>query len=191
MTNKFRASWTNLSTWAMGDYEKAIKYYFHLDTYTSPAMLAGRSYHEAWQKEIETNKKLPSVFGSQALKNPICEGKKVVSIEDWLDLVGIIDCRDEDVIYEFKTGKQSSEGYANSYQAGIYSLLCLFDKIEIGKVEIHHFDQYKKKSDMSIIWVTDKLLRDSLDWVITQASEFHNYLLTNDLYKRFTKDGSV
>lgn len=185
--NKFRASFTTLSAWASGDWNKAIKSYFHIETYTSPAMLMGRQFHEEWQKEVELTQCLPKVFGGKKLNNPICEGKLVVNIEDWLDLVFVSDCRDGDTLYEYKTGKScNSEGYAHSEQTGLYALGHLYNKSKISKIEIHHYDQYIKKSDMSKIWVTDNLLKNSLNWLLTQSTDMQNYLLTNKLYERFS-----
>lgn len=184
--NKFRASFTVLSAWASGDWNKAIKHYFHLETFTSKAMLDGRAFHEEWRKETELTKCLPKVFGGKKLENPVCEGKIVVNVENWLDLVFVSDCRDNSDLYEYKTGKSgNSEGYANSPQCGLYALGHLYNKSRIKKIEIYHWDQYVKKVDMSVVWVTNNLLKNSLDWLVTQSSDMHNYLLTNKLYEKF------
>ena len=143
---KFRASHTILSAWASGMYEKAIKYYFHLETFTSRQMEEGRKYHEEWKNETLKTKCLPLVFGGRKLINPVCEGKIVVNIEDWLDLVFISDCRDENTLFEYKTGKSAnSESYANSKQVGVYSVGHLYNKTKIKDIEIYHYDQYNKK----------------------------------------------
>ena len=113
--NKFRASYSILNTWASGDWEKAIKMYFRLETYTSPAMEEGKIFHKKWADYIRQYKKTPIELGEITLNNPIPEIKKVVSVHDWLDLVGIIDCYDKPIIYEWKTGKTSSENHASSY----------------------------------------------------------------------------
>ena len=188
MKNKFRASWSVLSVWAKGDYNRAVKSYFKLEEYTSPQMEAGKDYHEKWQQEILKTKCLPKVFGDKKLNDPKPEYKAVVQIADWLELVGVIDCIDSPVLYEFKTGKsKTSEDYAGSWQTGIYGVLATFDKKFVDRAEIYHYDQYQKKADMSIRFITDKLLKDSLNWVMTQSGEMHNYLLQNDLYRRFGK----
>lgn len=186
MENKFRASWTVLSTWASGDYEKAIKYYFHMDTFKSKQMEDGAKFHKMWEEETSRTKCLPAVFGGKRLIDPVCEGKIVVQLEPWLELVFISDCRDGKTLFEYKTGKSgNSESYANAKQTGIYSVGHLYNKTLVEKIEIHHYDQYRKKSDMSIKWVTDTLLQESLEWIITNASEMHEYLTKNKLYEQF------
>lgn len=185
MSHKFRASFTVLEKWASGDWEGAIKAYFKLDKFTTPAMAEGKRYHELWAKEIEATTTLPAVFGNTKLWQPKAEVKKVVELEPWLDLVGVIDCYDKPVIYEFKTGKQSSEHYAGSHQCGVYSVLASFGDMYVDRAVIWHYDQYTRKSDMSQVWLTDKLMENSHEWIITQSSEMHNYLNENKLYERF------
>lgn len=188
MTNKFRASYSILSAWASGDWERAVKMYFKLETFTSPAMEEGKRFHEQWAKYIEENKSTPPELGGIKLLNPTPEIKKTVNIHDWLDLVGVIDCYDKPIIYEWKTGKQSSESHASSPQAGVYGVLATLAGFYADKAEIYHYDQHLKKSDMSIVWLTDKVLKDSLNWVETLSSEMHNFLLENGLYEKYYVD---
>jgi hypothetical protein len=182
---KFRASYSVLSTWASGDWERAIKQYFKLETFTSPAMEEGKRFHKLWADQITEFKESPTEIGAIKFINPIAEIKKTVSINDWLDLVGVIDCYDKPIIYEWKTGKSSSESYASSPQAGVYGVLATLAGLYVEKAEIHHYDQYLKKSDFSIVWVTDEMLKNSLNWVETLASEMHNYLNENKLYDKY------
>jgi hypothetical protein len=184
---KFRASYSLLKVWESGDYERAVKSYFRLEDFTTPAMAEGKAQHEKWAAEIEANKKLPQVFGGKVLKNPIIEKYTKVSIKDWLELSGKLDCLDEDTVYEFKTGKQSSEVYASDKQVGVYGVLCTLSRVMVRKGEIYHYDQYRRQADMSISWITDKMLKDSLDWIETLSSEIHNYFLENDLYSKFNQ----
>lgn len=191
VNNKFRASYTILDQWNSGNWEMAVKMYFKLDKFVTPQMQAGREWHEKWAKHITATKTMPIEFGGKALTAPIAEQKTVVNLDEWLDLVGVIDCYDTPTIYEWKTGKQSSEAYAGSQQGGIYALLGTYSKKYVEKIEIHHFDQYSKKSDMSIIWVTDELLENTYNWIITIAGQMHDYLLTQGLYERFGKNLTV
>lgn len=185
MINKFRASFTILNQWASGNWEQAIKTYFKLDKFITPAMQEGREWHEKWAKHIMETKTLPIEFGGKKLNDPIAEQKTVIGLGDWLDLVGIIDCYDSPVVYEWKTGKSSSEVYAGTKQGGIYAMLATFNKKYVEKIEIHHFDQYRKTADMSIIWVTPELMHDAYNWVTTIAGEMHTYFIENNLYQRF------
>lgn len=188
MNHKFRASYSILSTWASGDWEKAIKMYFRLETFTSPAMEEGKKYHQEWAEYILKNKTTPPELGTIKLNDPTPEIKITVNIHDWLDLVGVIDCYDKPAIYEWKTGKSSSESHASSPQAGVYGVLATLHGLYADRAEIYHYDQYTKKSDRSIVWLTDQVLKDSLNWVETLASEMHNYLLENKLYEKYYVD---
>jgi len=185
MENKFRASFTVLSKWAAGDWEGAIKTYFKLEQFTTPAMADGKAYHELWAMQIDADKALPKIFGGSTLIDPKTELKKVAKLEPWLDLVGVIDCYDRPTIYEFKTGKASSEHYAGTRQCGVYGVLASFMGLYADKAVIWHYDQYAQKSDMSQVWLTDELLKSAHEWIITQSSEMHNYLQENKLYGRF------
>ena len=182
MSNKFRASWSILNPWAQGNWDRAVKNYFKLDPYISEAMAEGKNYHEEWEAEIAVTKALPKIMGGKKLKAPSPELKMVAQLEDWLDLVGVIDCYDEPIIYEFKTGRTSSEVYASSMQPAIYGVLATFNDLLVDRAEIYHYDQHNKKHDMSIVWLTDKLIKKAHEWVVTYASEMHHYLETNNLY---------
>ena len=194
--DQFRASYTILNTWASGDYERTIKSYFRLEEFDNKAMADGRDWHNKWAAEVLTTNSIPKIFGDKKLKNPTVEQYMKVQLSDWLELSGKIDCLDEPTIYDWKTGKQSSEAYASDKQVGIYGVLCTMKKIYVDRGEIYHFDQYKKQPDMSVTWITDKLLKDSLNWIETLSSEIHNYFIQNDLYKKYnymraTRSGEV
>lgn len=184
---RYRASFSVLSQWASGNWERAIKDYFKVDKFVTPAMVDGREMHEKWADYIKKNNALPLEFGGQKLKTttPIVEQKRVVKLASWCDLVYIMDLYDEPTIYDWKTGKQSSEVYANSKQLPVYAMGATLDGFLVERAEIHHYDQYLKKADMSIIHITDKALEDAQNWVLTLAGEMQNYLLVNKLYERF------
>lgn len=183
--NVFRASYSVMDAWQSGNYERAIKMYFKLEDFITPAMADGRTWHKKWEEHVKTTKTMPLEFGGKPLKDPRPEGKKQVHITDWLDLVGVIDCYDKPDIYEWKTGKQSSEVYANSKQAGTYGVLATMSGLYVEKAHIYHYDQYLKTYEMSTVWLTDKLLKDTLNWIETVGGEMHNYLLENKLYDQF------
>ena len=185
---KFRASWTVLNNWASGNWERAIKDYFKLDKFTTPAMDEGKRYHKKWAAHIEKTGKLPDIFGGKEVKHSLTEVKSVVDIAPWLRLVYIMDCYCDFVVYDWKTGKQSSETYASSMQLPLYAVGATFDGIPVKKAEIHHYDQHIKKADMSIVWITDKKLDDAHNWLVTMAGEMQTYLLQNKLYERFGKN---
>jgi hypothetical protein len=182
---KFRASYTVLNQWASGNWDRAIKTYFKLEKFVTPAMADGKIWHEKWENHINDTKTLPAVFGAGALHHPKAEIKKVVELEPWLDLVGVIDLYDKPVIYDWKTGKTSSEVYAGSMQPGIYGVLATFSGMYADRAIIYHYDQYSKKTDMSLIWLTDELLKTAHNWILSYASDMNNYLIENKLYERF------
>jgi hypothetical protein len=184
--NKFRASFTILSTWESGNWERAIKQYFKLEEFRTRAMDEGKKLHEDWQVYIDKNKTLPAIFdpAQKPLVKPLAEFKRVVSLRDWLDLVGVIDCVDSPTIYEFKSGKTNSEVYAGSRQVGVYGVLATYSGIYVDRAEIYHYDQYNRSTDMSIVYITDELLRNSLNWIESVSCEIHDYFIKNDLYSR-------
>lgn len=184
--NKFRASYSVLSLWASGNWENAIRAYFKLGTIETKAMKDGKRIHEEWGKEIIEKCSLPKVFGGKKLNNPEVEKKIVIGLADWIDLVGVIDCVDDQIIYEFKTGKKTSENYANEKQVFMYGLLLnrFLGGFKYKKAEIWHYDQTIKKCDMSIVYFTDKIMEDTENWIIAQSGEMHNYCLENKLYEQ-------
>lgn len=182
---KLRASFSLLNTWASGNYEQATKSYFRLEQFTTQAMADGKKFHEDWHDETKKTGNLPLVFGGAKLVHPEIEKTIIVTLEDWLDLKSVIDCLDGSVIHEYKSGARPSESYANSHQAGVYAVACLFDKIQVNKAIYHHYDQHKNLVDNSTVWITKKVLDDSQEWIYTYASEIHNYFTENDLYKKF------
>jgi len=187
MENKhiFRASYTILSLWESNRWEDAIKVYFKLDTFCTPQMAAGKELHKKWEAETMRTKCLPAVLGGAPLKDPKVEHKIVASLAPWLNLVGVIDLNDGDTLYEYKSGVQSSEQYASGKQHGVYALLAREAGYDPKLIKIYHYNQYTKRKDLSLIWVTDKLVADAREWVETIAGEMQNYYLTNKIYERF------
>lgn len=178
----FRASYSVLSMWKAGRYEDAVAAYFKLATFTNKAMEDGKEFHEQWQKETEETGCLPAVFGGQKLQKPITEKKVVHHLEPWLDLVGVIDCLDAPTVFEYKTGVTSAAQYANSVQGGIYALLATLSEVYVERLEYHVWNQHTKKAEMAIVWISDTVLAEALEFVKTYAGEMHDYLMENDLY---------
>ena len=184
----FRSSYTMLHIWQSGDWEHFVKSYFHLgEQLTTREMSEGKEFHSQWQKEIEETKCLPKLFGGTQLKDPKCEVKKLVKLEDWLEFVFIADMVDGSDIHEFKTGVSSSSDWVKTNQIACYGVGMTFDKHFVDRGFVHHWDQYNKRYDMSMIWLTDKVLQETQNWIETLSSEAYDYLLTNKLYERFGK----
>ena len=181
--NKFRASFSTLSAWDSGAWQRAIESYFKLSEFSTKQMRAGKKLHEDFEVEIQKTSCMPKVFGAKPLIEPETELKIVKQLDDWLELVGVIDCYSDGVIYDWKTGVSTSESYAGSMQPRVYQIL----KPEAIRAEIHHYNQYNKKTDMSIIYLTDVTREIAKDWVITISSQMHSYFTENKLYERFQK----
>lgn len=187
----FRASFSVLNLWASGNWEDAVKAYFKLDRFVTRAMAEGQEYHAEYEKHIKETKTLPEVFGYRVLINPKPEEKLVVKLYDWLEVVCVIDCLDAPTIYEFKTGISSSQTYANTMQCPLYAFIATMAGIYVDRAEIHHYDQHAKEADMSIVWITDAVLKQAQEWLETYASEMHHYLLENDLYNQLKKPEAI
>lgn len=183
--NKFRASYTVLDMWANGNWHGVVNTYFKLDRLTTPGMEQGKLLHEQWKKYIDEHKRLPDELGGTKLKNPITETKLEVPLSDWLELVGVPDCIDGEHIYEFKTGKLSSENYASSFQGGVYGVLGTLTGRMMTKAILCHYDQYVKRTDVSYVWITDELIKKTANWIETLSAEIHEYFTQNGLYQRY------
>jgi len=188
MSNIFRASYSGLHRWESGDYEGFVKGYFHLEpSPTTREMSEGKDFHKLWEDEINKTKCLPELFGGKKLTDPVCEVKKLVHLEDWLDFVFIADMVDGSDIHEFKTGVSQSADWANTNQLGCYAVGLTFDKHFVDRGFVHHYNQYSKKYDMSMVWLTDKILKEAHNWIVTLASDAHEYLRVNNLYEKYGK----
>lgn len=189
--NVFRASYSVLNAWKQGNWQRAIEMYFKLTDFVTPQMAEGKAFHKQWEEYIIKNQALPPEFGDKKLIKPLPEFKTVVQIHPWLRLVGIVDCLDAPTIYEFKTGKRSSEKYANDFQTGVYGIIATMSGYFVDRAEIFAYDQYKKSYDWSMLWLTDKYLKDSLEWVETISSEMFSYFEENKLFEKYGKKEAI
>lgn len=186
----FRASYSVLALWSQGQRDEAVRAYFKLDRFETPAMRDGKRMHKEWEGETKRTGCSPLVFGGEKLPQGFqCERKLEALIFDWMELVGVIDRLDPQaeghVVTDYKTGKTSSADYVKSYQGPVYHLLCHLHDIPVNRVEFRHFDQYKGVTDTSILYTTSQTLKDGLDWVATHGSEMHDFLNENGLYEKY------
>lgn len=181
---KFRASYSVLNAWSSGNYERAVEMYFKLKEFTTEAMANGKEWHKEWETEVKTTGCMPVIFGGQKLINPKTEIKIVKELDTWLDLVGVIDLQHGEAgetLVDYKTGKTTSDSYANSFQPRVYHILIP----EAKRFEFRHYDAVTKKTDTSIVHLTPATLNAGIEWVVTMASEMHSYLTKNQLYERY------
>jgi len=188
-TPRIKVSYTILNAWAQGRHEDAIKYFFKLDVTQTPAMKEGSDYHKRWEQEIQMTNRLPEVFGGKQLIKPSPEQYIKVDINDWLILSGKIDCYDKPTIYEFKTSRQTSEDIVRSKQPGVYAVLSTLNKQYVDRCEIYCYNQHLKNDNksMSIVYLTDKVLEDALNWIETLAGDMRSYLEQNKLFEKYSQ----
>lgn len=189
MTNIFRASFSILNSWSKGYAKDAIDMYFKLDREPNQYMIEGLKYHKEWEEYINKNKKLHPQLSSlnKPLNDPQCELKLEMPVNDHIELVGVIDCLDNEILYEFKTGTKQSSEYANSVQADLYSILCEHHGYHPEKAFYIHFDQYMKTTDSAMIWLTENRRKEAMEWLLKYAEEMHEYLTVNGYYEKYPK----
>lgn len=170
--NHFRASYTTLSVWESGDIHLAMDVYFKVNRVSTPAMEFGKHWHKRVEREIQATKKMPEIFGGKKLSDPQTEEKIEIWLDDWLQLVGVIDLYDDGVIYDWKTGTTSSEQWANSKQPLVYQLL----KPEATRYEIHHYNQHTAEVDMSMGHLTLGTAQKAYDWVLKNSTEMFQFI---------------
>jgi hypothetical protein len=106
-------------------------------------------------------------------------------------MVFIIDCLDSPTVHEYKTGVSSANVYANSMQMPLYALGAMLLGYYVNKGIIYRLNQHRKRAngtydvEIATVWLTDKQIEKAQNWMLTIASEMHNYFLTNDLYNKF------
>lgn len=185
MSHIFRASYSILHLWSKGLHEEAVQAYFKLERIETEAMRQGKNLHQGWALYIQENSRLPEELGGTDLRNPKVEVKLTATIpghEEWLTLVGIVDCLDVDEIIEEKSGTTSSQTYAKTMQTPFYGLLCKLNGITVTRARIPHYNQHTKRTDTSYLWITPTVLSEAENWIITLAEEMHMYLENEGLY---------
>lgn len=176
---KFRASYSVLSTWQSGDWQRAIDMYLKLDTFSSAAMEAGKEYHKQWEDFVKEFGTLPRVFGGKKLKNPASEQKIVIEVAPWLDFVFIADCVDGETLYEFKSGANPASYWADKWQVPIYAYGLLANGHKVNKAYVMAFNQYNQKVTKSLIWLTPEVMQEGVNTMWTLASEMWDYIKKN------------
>lgn len=181
----FRASFSILRLWDDGNWQDAIKAYFKKEMIVTPAMKAGLALHKEWEQHIKENLALPPCFAGKdpkPMEYPDCELKLTAEVEDWLTFSGVIDCLEQPIIHEFKSGATELSVWMRTMQAPCYGFLAEANGKVVNQAHIHHYNQYTKRSSMGIIWLTPELKEKAREWIVTNASEMHNYIIENNLW---------
>lgn len=188
---KMRVSYSILAAWDSGDWDRAVAPFVGREIEGNIYMQRGKRWHKRWERESKKTGKSPAIFGGEELRNAQIEmqSKRVRSLNDWLDLSGVLDRIDEPEWLksgkrgiDYKLSKQSATSWANSHQAGAYKILYP----ELSVFEFHCLNPYLSDTDpdrvsMSIVHLTDKVLEDSLEWVLTTAADLRAYLEANNI----------
>lgn len=175
-----RVSYSMLSAWHSGDYDRAIAMIMRQPFEPTPAMEEGLRLHKEWEAEGRKTMAMPKVFGGAKFNKPKfeLETKRVRRLNEWLTLAGVLDVfEDGKVGKDYKSGATPATAYSNGWQHKFYKVLYT----EMERFEYHCYNQYTKEATMSIVHLTDKTLEDGIEFILTNASDMRAYLENNGL----------
>jgi hypothetical protein len=179
---KIRLSHSLISVWERGDIQGAIDLYFHVDRVGTPAMEDGKRLHDEIAESIKNFKTLPNYMDFKAkFKDPKPEFEIVVPYNEICDLKGVIDCLDEPIFYEWKTGVSDSLEWARTGQIPLYFLLCELKGIKVDSAYLVRFNQHTNKTDFTIVHNSRRLRDKARNIVDTVCFEIHQYFLDQGL----------
>ena len=181
-------SHTFLLLWSQGRIDEALKAYYHIESVKSEALIYGINFHKKLEDEIINNKKIKLGKTELSFENPLCEVKHKVPYNEISSLSGVYDCLDGNTLYEFKSGVQSSLEYTQSYQLGIYFLIAKKLNIEIERGIIVHYNQHEDKSDVSIVYNTNREREKAINFIDSLSYEIYKYFEDNNLPFEKTKN---
>lgn len=177
MTDLFRVSFSILDPWSRGDYDEAVKRWMRIETPPTQAMIDGQLLHRQWQEETTITKSLPSVFGGKSLENPLPEVKLECVLDDWIQFVGIIDCYEDGIVHEYKTGRSDSLRWARTMQTKCYDVLARSNGMSPKYAIIHHYNQHTKQITESKVYYSEYTRQLAREWIRTYASELKEALV--------------
>jgi len=178
---KLRLSYSLLNTWDRGDVDGAVATYLHLARPTSRQINEGREIHEKIQKHIDTEGEFPDWFFNWKLGSPETEKELVVNYNEMFDLKCYIDCYDEGVVFEHKTGVSDSLTWTRTWQLPITFLICELAGVECNLGILVHYNQYNEKTDYTVMH-NSKIQRDYARNIIDSTGpEIREYFLQKGL----------
>lgn len=167
---RLKLSYSLIGIWQRGDINAVIEALNGVWQPPNEAMAYGTQKHKEWESEVNRTKCMPKIFGGQKLINPKTEQYYKVQLSDWLWLSGVIDLEHGEFgenLVDYKTGHGNANAYSNSLQAGCYKIL----RPQAKRFVFKHYNQYEDKTSSSIIYLTDKLLSDSMDKVFSAGCD--------------------
>lgn len=173
---KLRASFSLLSLFEKGLYKEALDAYLHRGGITNDAILDGRKYHKKWEDEINKTNKVKIGKTEISFHKPLTEYKFYVPFNELADLSVVIDCLDAPIIYEWKTGGQSSTSYGSGYQVPFYFLACQLKGIEVNSAILVRYDQAKNEEDATIIHNGTKTIERARNYTESLVPELYKFL---------------
>lgn len=181
--NKIRVSYSILSAFDRGDIVGAVNMYYKVFRPTNIHMEQGIEFHQQWQVYTDKYKKLHPQLSSKnsPLIDPRTELKLETDITPEIQFVGVVDCVDEPIIYEYKSGGKPSSEYANGNQIDCYAVLLSKFDIKINKGFYLHYDQIIKETDSAMVWITEDRMKKAEEWIIKNALEFKKHIEDNNL----------
>jgi len=171
-----RLSYSILDPWSKGDIDEALRRYWRVEQEPTQAMIEGRRFHQLWQDETDKTGKMPEIFGGKELVKPQTELKLEVMLEPWLQFVGIIDLYDQEVIFDYKTGKTPVSAYSSSFQPLCYQVLLSESGLTPKESVFLQFNQHINKVKKSKRYLDDQTYKAGREWIITFASEMYSAL---------------
>ena len=173
---KIRLSHSLISLWERGDVKGAIDCYFHVNRLGTPAMEEGKKYHDEIADVITRTNKLPEYMNFKTdFKNPKPEQELIVDYNELCTIKGVIDCLDEPIMYEWKTGVSNSLEWARTGQIPLYFLLCELAGIKVDSAYLVRYNQHKDETDFAIIHNSQKLRDKARNVVDSVCHDIHEY----------------
>jgi len=172
---KLRVSYTLLSVWASGRTDDAVNIYLHKPMPKTRQMEEGIKWDEMQMKNIEKEKKLTKEFNSFAFIDPKTQMKLEIPYNEKVTLVIKPDVYDSPMIMELKTGKRSASSYLNSKQLDMYGLGCHLAGLEVGKIVVIRYDQYKNEADWAFKYMDEGILDSARNYIDSLYPEIYEH----------------
>lgn len=164
---KLKLSQSLINMWLAGRKSEVIESLFGKWREPNQYQKFGIEQHEKWEQEVNETHCLPAVFGGEKLHNPQTEVYRKIQLADWLWYSGITDLIDNEILYDYKTGKTRANAYVKNIQVGSYGLL--FPEAKAFKYLC--WNQYNDTITMATILITEELKTETIDKILTVACD--------------------